>query len=110
MGQSEVKLSHADAFIKLLKSISNRDQMAGLSVRYKEKLPEDVAQALRKIKPRLPTTFADVLGDFAEARLGEDFLSSNMPIAECFEFMEEMQAPEIQDVVTTLPDGLQMGH
>merc|ERR1719215_1338299 len=84
--------------------------MAEVSMKYKDKLPEDISQALRQVKPRLPATFADVIGNFGESNLVEEFLSQDMPMLEFFEFMDEMQAPEMQDVVNALPDGLQMRH
>jgi len=67
--RAEVRLHHIDAFMKLLRSVMNKDPMDRVDSRYKADLTEDLESSLHKVKDDLPSMLLEVLGSCAETHL-----------------------------------------
>jgi hypothetical protein len=110
--RAEVQLSQLDSFAKLLKSIMNKDPMDSVDAKYKVDLPKELEEKLAEAKPKLPAVLTQVLAQFAEQRLVENYLADTMPIMEMLKHVrEDFESEESFEAVKAfLPEALLVKH
>jgi hypothetical protein len=111
--RAEVHLWHIDAFASLLKQIINADPMDLVDGKYKVDLPEDLQEAILRVKGDLPKDLATVLAQTAEARLGKDAgIGPETPLMDTLGFVwQEHDAAELPILKESLPkDRVLMKH
>jgi len=108
--QKEIHLWHVDAFAKLLGQLTHKDPMEKVDLKYQEKLPEDVEDQLKSIRKSIPQSFADCLGRWAEGSLTESYIGADLTVSEILQHIPELEGPDMQDAVKSLPADLLMKH
>jgi len=111
--RAEVRLSHVDSFVKLLKQLVNKDPMDSIDPKYCVDLPKDLEDLVAASVERIPKELLlSVLANFAETRLTETWIGEEHKMLEILESVEDLteEADNFQAVRDNLPDGLLMKH
>jgi len=111
--RSEIHLWHVDSFVKVLRSLVNKDPMDSIDVRYKQDLPEELTKQLKAVKPQLPDSVTEMMGSFAETRLTETWIGENYDIMTILESIRDdlnIDDEGFQAMQDHLPKELLMKH
>jgi len=102
--RAEVRLAHADCFVKVLRSLVNKDPMDGVEAKYKAELPEDLAKPIRDNKATAPSSLIETMATFAESRLTESYLGENYGIFSIVESLDILDDEALEWVKANMPD------
>eukprot|EP00930_Biecheleria_cincta_P035478 TRINITY_DN24399_c0_g1_i1.p1 TRINITY_DN24399_c0_g1~~TRINITY_DN24399_c0_g1_i1.p1 ORF type:complete len:4764 (+),score=1067.82 TRINITY_DN24399_c0_g1_i1:48-14339(+) len=102
--RSEVRLTHVDCFVKVLRSLVNKDPMDGVEAKYKAELPEDLAKPLKENKASAPPSLVEMMATFAESRLTESYLGENYGIFSIVDSLDILDSEASEWVKANMPD------
>eukprot|EP00931_Biecheleriopsis_adriatica_P017997 TRINITY_DN1271_c1_g1_i1.p1 TRINITY_DN1271_c1_g1~~TRINITY_DN1271_c1_g1_i1.p1 ORF type:complete len:4782 (+),score=1057.93 TRINITY_DN1271_c1_g1_i1:65-14410(+) len=88
--RADVRLFHVDSFVKVLKSVINKDPMDTIDVKYKAPLPKELETLVKGFAKDLPEGVVEMMGDFAEKGLSTGSIGEKETIVPTLEPVREM--------------------
>lgn len=113
---TEACLHHLNGVLKLLKQVEDREPLDRVDPKYRVALPEDLRDALTLFQRSLSsegfeaTALAQVLADFAEARLTDTWLGDDVAMLDVLMEVEELSDHRRGFLQAHFPGGLCVSH